>query len=301
MLWPAMLRAFSLAVLVLVLPGVASAQEDARALFTQGQAAYETGDYATAARLWERAYEIDSRPLLQYNLAQAYERLGQLEQAIEAYQIYVDGAETVDQRVQGARARIASLRQRVSQTRLSLSGGPEGAQVVIDGTDRGRLPHPDPFQVEPGNHRIVVRADGFEDFVSTVAVSAGQSADVTVEMRPGVSGGASDTEGGGIWLPGLIIAAGGAAIGITGGVLGGLALAAAGDAPSNDGPEADEARTFALVADILIPTGVVAVAAGLVLMFVIQDGGGDSASNGDVQLVPVLAQDQAGAALIGSF
>jgi len=301
MLWPAMLRALSFAVLLLSLPGLASAQEDARALFTQGQSAYETRDYATAARLWERAYELDARPLLQYNLAQAYERLGQLEQAIEAYQIYVDNAETVDQRVQGARARIVSLQQRVSQTSLALAGGPEGAQVVIDGTDRGRLPHPDPFRVEPGNHRIVVRAQGFEDFVSTVAVSAGQQAEIAVEMRPGVSGGASDTAGGGIWIPGLIIAAGGAAIGITGGILGGVALAAAGDAPSNDGPEADEARTLALVADILIPTGIVAVAAGVVLMFVITDGGDGSAFNEDVQVVPMLAADQAGAALIGRF
>ena len=68
------LRTLLATVLLLGVASTASAQE-ARELFTQGQAAYETGDYETAVSSWERAYELDPRPLLQYNLAQAYERL----------------------------------------------------------------------------------------------------------------------------------------------------------------------------------------------------------------------------------
>ncbi|MCB9593834.1 MAG: tetratricopeptide repeat protein [Sandaracinaceae bacterium] len=286
--------------LVLCLTAAAAAQEDARALFMQGQAAYETGDYNTAVRLWTRAYELDDRPLLQYNLAQAYERLGQLDQAVTAYRIYIDHTPGDDQRATNARARIASLEQRVGQTSITLTGGVQGAHVVIDGSDRGLLPRPDAFHVDPGSHRIVVRADGYADFVSTVAVSAGQQASVAVEMQPGTSGTAPNTlGGGGISTVGLIVALGGAGLVIGGAIVGGVALGQAGSAPGNTGPEADGARTTALVADILFGLGGAAVVAGVVLMFVLEpDLGGSGAS---ARFVPVVGPDFAGGAVQGQF
>jgi tetratricopeptide (TPR) repeat protein len=285
---------FVLTLSILSLTSVAIAQdEEARDLFSRGQAAYETGDYDTAVRSWERAYEIDPRPLLQYNLAQAYERLGQLDRAVAAYRLYVENTPGEDPRAQNARARIASLEQRVGNTSILLTGGPEGAHVVIDGQDRGLLPHPDPFRVEPGSHRIVVRAEGSQDFVSTVAVSAGQQAEVPVELRPGAAGGARDVVagGGGISTVGIIVAAAGAAIAIGGAITGGLALAAAGDAPASTGPAAENARTLALVTDILIPVGAVTAVVGVVLMFVLDEGGGNSAN-----IVPVIGPSYADAA-----
>lgn len=292
------LRTLLATVLLLGVASTASAQE-ARELFTQGQAAYETGDYDTAVARWERAYELDPRPLLQYNLAQAYERLGFLDRAVAAYRVYVENTPGEDARAQNARARIASLETRLTRTSILLTGGVEGARVTIDGEDRGLLPHPDPFRVEPGSHRIVVRAEGYEDFVSSVAVSGGQAAELAVEMRQGATGNASDTVdsggGGGIWLPGVIIAAGGGAALIAGAVLGGLALGDAGNAPGPDSDEADSARTLALVADILMFGGGAIAVAGLILMFVIQEEGDSTA------LVPVVGPDYAGAAFSASF
>ncbi len=290
--------ASGIACLLLGAAAIASAQDDARALFTQGQAAYETGDYNTAVRLWTRAYELDDRPLLQYNLAQAYERLGQLDQAVRSYRIYVEHTPGDDPRAVNARARIASLEQRVGQTSIALTGGVQGAHVVIDGQDRGLLPHPDPFHVDPGSHRIIVRLAGYEDFVATVAVSAGQQAAVPVELRPGTSGAAPDTVGGGggISTIGLIVAAGGAAVLIGGAVVGGLALGQAGSAPDSTGSEADGARTMALVADILFGVGGAALVAGVVLMFVLEPDLGGSA-----RLVPVVGPEFAGAVLEGRF
>lgn len=291
--FPRAARACAIAVSVLAITASAGAQEDPRELFSRGQAAYETGDHETAVRNWERAYELDPRPLLQYNLAQAYERLGQLDRAVAAYRLYVEHTPGDDPRAQNARARIASLEQRVGNTSILLTGGSEGARVIIDGQDRGRLPHPDPFRVEPGSHRIVVRGDGFEDFVSTVAVSAGQQADVLVEMRRGASGGVDDTVsgGGGIATVGIIVAAAGAAIAIGGAITGGLALAAAGDAPASTGDEAEGARTLALITDILLPVGGATVVVGLILMFVLEDGGGGDSA----RIVPVLGPTYAGA------
>ena len=52
------------------------AQADARRQFTQGEQAYRVGNYDEAVELWQRAYSMDPRPRIQYNLSQAFERLG---------------------------------------------------------------------------------------------------------------------------------------------------------------------------------------------------------------------------------
>src|SRR5688572_3378664 len=104
------------ALLIALAPAAALAQDDARAHFQRGQSAYETGDYETAVNEWRRAYELDARPALQYNLAQAYERLGRYDEAVRSYEIYISAAPADDQRAQNARARVAQLQQRVSNT-----------------------------------------------------------------------------------------------------------------------------------------------------------------------------------------
>lgn len=287
-----------LLVSALTLFAVPAVAQDARELFQQGEAAYQTGDYAEAAALWERAYAMDARPLLQHNLAQAYERLGQLDRAAAAYQVYIDASAPDDPRAVTARARLASLRERLGNTGILLTGGPEGATILIDGQDRGRLPHPDPLRLEPGSHQIVVRLHGYTDFTSVVAVSAGQAAEVPVSMQAGQSGTARVTGGGGgISMVGLAIALGGAAVLVGGGVTGGLALAAADGAPAAEGGEADDARTLALVTDILIPTGAAIAVAGVVLMFVLDDGG----SSDRARVVPVFGPDYAGVSVSGAL
>jgi tetratricopeptide (TPR) repeat protein len=286
------------ALLATAAPALAQEGCDARCHFQRGQSAYETGDYETAVNEWRAAYDMDSRPALQYNLAQAYERLGRYDEAVRSYEVYISAAPADDQRAQNARARVASLQQRVSNTSVLLTGGVEGAQIFIDGADRGRLPHPDALRVDPGSHRIVVRAEGYQDFVSTVAVSPGQAATVEIEMTPGVSGTAS-TGGGGPSLIGISILAVGGAVLIAGAITGGLALATVGNARTMDdvGP-IEDARTLALVTDVLLPVGGVAAVTGLVLMFVLRGGGGAASTT---QLVPVVGPGYAGLSLAGEL
>jgi hypothetical protein len=272
---------------------VASAQEDPRALFREGQAAYDTGDYATAAQRFEQAYALDARPALQYNLAQACERLGDLTRAVAAYRRYIETAPPDASELLTARARMLSLEQRLAATAIVLSGGPEGATVLIDDEDRGRLPHPDPFRIEPGSHRVVVRAEGHEDFVANVAVTGGQVVTVAVDSAHGGGG------GGGVSTSGIVVTAVGGATLIAGAITGAVALSTVQSAPSDVGPEADQARALALATDVLIPVGAVAAATGVVLMFVLGgDGGGEP---GATAVVPSIGPGHAGILVQGSF
>ncbi|MBX7190819.1 MAG: PEGA domain-containing protein [Sandaracinaceae bacterium] len=267
--------------------------DDARGLFLRGQTAYSQGDYEDAASLWERAYALEARIGLQYNLSQAYERLGRLTDAANALEAYVNGTSTDDERLPDARARLAAIRERIGRTGVLLDGGPEGAVLLVDGEDRGRLPRRDPLMVSPGSHEIRVRAGGYHDFAASVAVPAGQTVNVGIEMLP-VSSGPS--------LGPILTMAGGGVVLITGLVLGGVALDQAGHAMSRTGSDADSARTLALVSDILWPVGTAAIAGGLVwLVLDMNSQTASEASTTSLEIVPLVGPGLFGASTAGRF
>lgn len=294
-----MMRNVACLIAALCVATAAQAQDDARAHFMRGQAAYENGDYETSVREWTTAYGMDPRPLLQFNLAQAYERLGRLGEAMSAYERYVNASDNDPGRMSQARARIGALQLRLGNTSVRLHGGPEGAQILVDGQDRGRLPHPDPLRVEPGQHQVVVRAAGYADFALDTAVSPGQSLDVNVTMRAGTSGGVAVVGGGlGLSWIGIIVASAGAAAAITSIFTGLIAMNSAQAAPNSTGPEAADARSMALITDILLFGGIGLVGIGAILAFVLP---ADIHLGGSAQLRPAVGPGLAGLSLDGSF
>lgn len=164
----------------------ASAQREvAQERFRRGEAAYQKGNYALAVSEWQAAYSADPRPRIQYNLYQAYERLGKLAEAAESLQLYLQTADPDDESYGDATARMASLQQRLQATGIRVVGGVEGAQISVDGTDWGRIPRPDRIPVNAGNHRVVIQLTGYQTFTSTVVVPAGQVVDVVAELAQG--------------------------------------------------------------------------------------------------------------------
>ena len=273
--------------------------EDARTLFQRGQTAYSQGDYDTAIAQWTRAYEIDARPLLQFNLSQAYERLGRLGDAIAALELYLERAAPEDEHQADARARLSSLRERVGRTSVRVVGGPEGATILIDGEDRGRTPRPDAIQVAPGSHRVVVRREGYQEFTSSVVVPAGQSVDVSVEMAAAQAAAATQGDDELPLVPIILFSAGGAAL-IAGAVMGGVALSDAESAPGRDSPQADSARGLALGADITMGAGVALAAAGLIVLLVSDSGSGEQRVE-RVSVAPWGGTSGGGVAIAGTF
>lgn len=274
--------------------GVAGAQEDARTLFQRGQVAYTQGDYEASVEAWTRAYELDPRPLLQFNLSQALERLGRLGEAVEALEVYLAASPPDDPSTANARARLAALRMRLNETGIQLTGGPAGATILLDGEDVGRTPRPDVIRVSPGSHRVVVRLEGYEDFTASVVVPAGQAAPVEVSMAAGASGG---TGGGPPILPIVFFSAAGVT-GITGAVLGAVALSDAGNAPGSTSAEADSARTLALVADISLGVSAACAAAAVIFLVLDATGSGDDTA---LRVAPWANLDGGGFLLESSF
>ncbi len=269
-------------------------EPDARTLFLQGQEAYQHGDYEAAVEHWERAYALDARPALQYNLAQAYGRLGRLVEERDALERYIASADPEDSLLSAARARVATLRERLARTALRVEGGAPGAVLLVDGEERGRLPLTDPLSVEPGSHAIEARAEGYATFRSTAIVPPSEVVDVQVAM--------AELTSAPVPVSAIALFAGGGAVLVGGGTLGVISFVKSGDAIPGS-RSADRAHAMALTADIMYGVGGAALVTGLVL-YLVRDDEGDGDPDGAgarIDVAPMITAEGAGIGLGGRF
>lgn len=87
-------------------------EQRALELFEQGRKAYKEGRYDDAVTLLKQSYELKQEPVLQYNLARAYESLGRLDEAVTAFQRYLDETQEIPDRVEIA-AKVQNLKARI--------------------------------------------------------------------------------------------------------------------------------------------------------------------------------------------
>src|SRR4051794_6790383 len=190
-----LLRALCFAVLILI-PSASFAQApatpapavDAREAFRRGEAAYSAGNYDMAIREWTSAFAADPRPRIQFNLSQAYERIGDLEKAMASLRKFLDSADPDDPMYSDANARLSALQARIAATGLLVRGGAEGGLITVDQADWGRTPRPDKITLAPGSHVLVVSWAGQPEFRTNVIVPAGQVIEVALPADAGGKG-----------------------------------------------------------------------------------------------------------------
>lgn len=90
----------------------AATDRRARREFELGRQAYEGGDYRLAWEHFRQAYLLSKRPQLLYNVGQAADRMGQDEDALKAFRMYLDQMPTADNRRE-VENRVRALEQRV--------------------------------------------------------------------------------------------------------------------------------------------------------------------------------------------
>jgi hypothetical protein len=174
-------RPFLFAVMLLV---CARARADdtvgeARQHFQAAEAAERRGEYETALREYQAAYEAKPHPAVLFNLATVYERLGELEQAAELYERYLterpDASDSPS-----VRTRASSLRSRPS--RVSVESQPPGARVALDGVQRCTAPCD--FAVSAGEHEVSAELAGREVQRKRVAAGFGKSLPLVFSLAP---------------------------------------------------------------------------------------------------------------------
>lgn len=162
----------------------AEAKERARVLFQQGVAAYRDGKFYDAVAIFLQTQRIYPDTQLCFNIARAYENLGNGSAALRYYRDYLrqadrpsDGEEVQD--------RVRKLAQQIAQRgvqQLTVLSQPESATVLLDGRPVGITPWTG--ETYPGKHRLALTLDGHAPQEQVVEVDAYEARDVSLLLMP---------------------------------------------------------------------------------------------------------------------
>jgi len=254
----------------------AGLDEEARALYQAGLSAYNNGRFESALVHFTHGYETSDRAAFLYNIGLTQERLFQLPEALAAYRGYLEGVPQAPNR--------NLVEARIEQIERQLEGAGDSGADTTDETATG---------AESGS-------DGQETTEDPGTTDDGS--EPVEEDSPGSDGGG----GGGLMVAGFAIAGGGAALILVGAITGGLAISEL-DAientcsPSCTPEETSGGETLALVTDVLLISGGVIAAAGLIMGIVGLTSGGGDGDRAAIRFSPVVGPSLAGGFVEGSF
>jgi hypothetical protein len=184
--WSLVTLALAMAILF-VAPFARGAEGDnsAKTLFENGARAYQEGRYEDAVDLFLKAYALDPQPELLYNTAQAYERLGDVRNALRCYRDYLRQGPSAQDR-SFVETRVSNLERRLREQgvqQVSVFTTPAGATVVLDGTEVGKTPWTG--EAPSGRHTVVLKLAGYvEEKKDLLLTDRSIDLDVTLSVPP---------------------------------------------------------------------------------------------------------------------
>jgi tetratricopeptide (TPR) repeat protein len=315
----------------------ASAQEAAaaEALFNEGRALLDKGDYDKACVKLVESQRLDPSSGTAINVALCHRKQGKIATAWADYKLAARLArqQGKKERAEDADKNAAELEKQLSYLTIEVPSRVPGLEVRRDdvkleeGSLGSRLP------VDPGTHVVTASAPGYRPVTLEISIGAAGGAQVltvpqldkapdaaptaattarpaskTIPTADKPSASAKGQEGPGAipWIVGGL----GAASLIAGGVFGGLALKTYSDAksacPSKSGCSQDaldtrsRANLHANIANVAIPVGVVGIGVAAALLLV---GGNNKGSPeaGSTALVPAFGPGAASLSFTGVF
>lgn len=170
------LRLGSLLLSLLLMPAAALAHntaDEADVVFEVGNEAYARGHYVEALRSYFASYRLVPNRNVLFNIARCYEALTRYN---EAYRYYNDLAQERLPEADEAEVRRALERLRPKVALVSVTTEPPGAEVLVDREDLGiRGLSPQTLALTPGQHKVMVRKEGYRPREETLSVMRGRS------------------------------------------------------------------------------------------------------------------------------
>jgi hypothetical protein len=153
-------------------------------LIAHGVALREDGRDEEALAIFHRAYDTEPTAQAMAQIALAEHALGRLVDS-ETHLVEALASDT-DRFVRRNRELLeqALVEIRAQLTDLTVTGGVDGAEVLVDDVVRGTLPLSGTIRVQAGTARVEVRAAGYRPFTRTVIVEAGAPASLEVALEP---------------------------------------------------------------------------------------------------------------------
>jgi tetratricopeptide (TPR) repeat protein len=161
--------------------------EDRRAqaqqLYEQAARAYAARKNFEAIELFRQSGEFEPSPLLDYNMALAYEEAGDVRNALKYYRQYLANATRADDAGE-VRTSIAKLEHQLAGLgiqQLTVTSVPSGATVFLDGSAAGVTPFTGEFV--PGTHALTVKLEGHAEARIHVEIPKAHSLEVPLRLE----------------------------------------------------------------------------------------------------------------------
>ena len=155
------------------LPAPATFEEEARNLFAHGRDAYEHGRYEEAIKKWEEAWRLSRRPLLLANLANAYERLGELQHAADLLGQYLDLAPEEERDTLQARIAQLEARLKLEEAEAELKQAEEMQRQAAEITENQRRGAAERAAMQSAQQREVSAAPWITGGLGVAGVAVG--------------------------------------------------------------------------------------------------------------------------------
>jgi tetratricopeptide (TPR) repeat protein len=226
---------------------------------------YRAHLYREAIREFELASGLLPSADLHWNLARAYEQLGEYARSVEHYELYLrDRVDAPD--ATGVRGRIERLRRWITASEhvhhtpdvsmLALDAGDPRQTVVLDGRALQAAPVDRLLSVTPGRHRLEVSQPGMVPFLAEIETSAGALSAAHIELVPTTPRAANRSPSAMMWA----LASVSAALFVTSGAFGLVAVGQRGDG------HLPTAKRWAIASDVALG-GAAGSALGAALLY----------------------------------
>jgi tetratricopeptide (TPR) repeat protein len=155
----------------------------ARARYQQGADAYSAGRYKDAVDLFLEADQLSPSAPLSFNVARAYEHIGDDAGALRWYRDYLRRAPTAENAadVHAIVDALALTLAKKGVQQLTVLSTPAGATVSVDGAPRGVTPWTG--ELNPGKHKLLLTYRGYTDERRAVTLSATEPRDISVQLE----------------------------------------------------------------------------------------------------------------------
>ena len=272
-------------------------QAQADELIAEAVENYGARRYEEAIELFRKAHDMAPEPELIYNIARSYEKLLKSEEAVEWYERFLEIPGTTGELRTRALKNIAALKQEIeAQKALQESdGGGSGGEAAPETTT-------DDTSAE---------ADSTSDAPVSEALTPGDSVE---PLSVGSESMTSSREMSKLRIASFVSMGVGVVGMVTGGIFGGLSIAAKKDFDSAENSAdkigyRDDVKRNALIFDVVFTSGAVITAAGVALFVVdaVRRDPEEVAANGRkmgaVKLMPSIgvSNDQVVGGLVGQF
>lgn len=147
----------------------------------EGDKAMDSLRYADALVAYNESYALDPKPALLYNLGRTFEALDQLPEAVDKLEAFQKSAPSeLLAKVPNLKERIAGLKKRISQ--LTIKVNVPGARILVRELVVGKAPLEKPLVLKAGKANVLVEAEGYFPYQSTIELPGGGAYVVDAQM-----------------------------------------------------------------------------------------------------------------------